>query len=403
MGEIIQSMFGPTPYQIQQANIDRANKDAIAYGQMDPYAAMRAGQYKLGGQLGSMLGSAIGMEEPAVVEAQQSEAIQKQIDHSTPEGLLKGAQLFNQAGNPKMAYMYTQAAQARQAEMSKIAKDSAQTRLAEVQATELPQMRHEEAMARLAQSAEAAKMRSEDMRLSIQQRADAARESNTIRLEIARLAASGKNVGPGGVKLTKGQEAADKEFGKSYADYQAAGGSADVEKQLQQLQQVSDSLGGEGNNFTGPVVGMIPDFARSFTNPEAIAAKNKVDEVVQRNLRLVLGAQFTEKEGERLIARAYNPQLSSKENKRRVDSLIRQIKTAAQTKEDAARYFEENGTLSGWKGRMPTLSDFEESLNLSTDKEKPKPDGLPTGSKYIGKSPEGKDVYQSPDGRKWVQ
>ena len=30
------------------------------------------------------------------------------------------------------------------------------------------------------------------------------------------------------------------------------------------------------------------------------------------------------------------------------------------------------------------------------------PSGIPTNSKVIGKTPDGRDVYQSPDGKKWV-
>ncbi len=168
---------------------------------------------------------------------------------------------------------------------------------------------------------------------------------------------------PDGRSLTVGEKAVDRNFGKEYAEYQAGGGSADVEKQLQQLQQVSNDLGTKGNDYTGPSKGLIPDKVRAFTNPEAVAAKNKVEEVAQRNLRAVLGAQFTQVEGERLIARAYNPQLSPTENKRRVDALITQIRNAAQTKESAARHFEENGTLAGWSGRIPSLTDFDNAID----------------------------------------
>src|SRR5690606_8783450 len=89
------------------------------------------------------------------------------------------------------------------------------------------------------------------------------------------------------------------------------------------------------------------------------STKEKVEEVVQRNLRVILGAQFTEKEGERLISRAYNPRLSEAENKARVDRLIQQISEAAKAKLDAAQYFQQHGSLVGWKGRLPRMSDFD--------------------------------------------
>ena len=91
--------------------------------------------------------------------------------------------------------------------------------------------------------------------------------------------------------------------------------------------------------------------------PESIAMHEAVEEVLQRNLRLILGAQFTQKEGERLIERAYNPALSEAENKKRVDRLITQIKQAAKAKEDASRYFENNGTLVGFRGQLYTSPD----------------------------------------------
>ena len=89
-----------------------------------------------------------------------------------------------------------------------------------------------------------------------------------------------------------------------------------------------------------------------------------VEEVVQRNLRLVLGAQFTEKEGERLISRAFDPSLSEKENKKRVDRLLNQIEKAANAKQKAAEYFEKHGTLKGFKGTLMTMQDFS---NLKFD------------------------------------
>jgi len=317
--------------------------------------------------------------------------------------LMQGAQLFNKAGNPRMAFMYQQAALSQKAQQSKMAYEAAKTRKEDVLAQEVPAMRHEEQMARIRQQEEAARMRSEDMRLSIEQRREAAKEMADLRREIAKTAAEAKKTAAG-EKLTKGQESADREFGKEYASWKAMGGYADVEKQLGQLQQVSTELGKPGNDYTGPAVGLIPGKARAFTNPAAVAAKNKVEEVAQRNLRLVLGAQFTQVEGERLIARAYNEQLSPIENKRRVDALINQIRAAAQAKEDASAYFEENGTLKGWKGKIPTFSDFEAAIEAaSKTPTQPTATQAPSGMKLIGKSPDGKNVYQDASGKKWVQ
>lgn len=164
------------------------------------------------------------------------------------------------------------------------------------------------------------------------------------------------------LKLTPGEKKVDETFAKDYADYVAGGGSADVAKGLTQLREAADALG-SGRNITGPVVGSIP--GKSLWNPESIKIKEQVEEVVQRNLRLVLGAQFTEKEGKALIERSFNPKLSEKENLARVNRLINSIEQAANAKQSAIDYYEQNGTLQGFKGKVFTKQDFEPTVSQS--------------------------------------
>ena len=165
--------------------------------------------------------------------------------------------------------------------------------------------------------------------------------------------------------LTKAEEAVDKAFGTEYATF-ATGGFADVQKNIKQLKEVRDRLT-KRDDLTGPVVGNLPNAMRRVTNPSSIAAQEAVEEVVQRNLKLVLGAQFTEKEGEKLIARAYNPALEEGENKKRLDRLIGAIETAYEAKKRAAEYYETHGTLKGFKGKWNyTMSDIENAAGLTS-------------------------------------
>ena len=161
----------------------------------------------------------------------------------------------------------------------------------------------------------------------------------------------------GGLNLTPAQQAVDSEFAKQYAEFNAGGGYADVEKNINQLKSVSERLG-ESDDLTGPFVGNLPSRVREIANPESASIQQEVEEIVQRNLRLILGAQFTQAEGERLITRAFNPRLDEATNKRRVDALLKQIETAAQEKQNASRYYEQNGTLQGYTGKLPSISDF---------------------------------------------
>lgn len=154
------------------------------------------------------------------------------------------------------------------------------------------------------------------------------------------------NTGP-----TAGMKKIDEKFAESFADWTFNGGFSDTIKQLEQLGEVTNALAGE-TGITGPGVGSVPGAVAPILTPRAVAIKEKVEEVVQRNLRLVLGAQFTEKEGERLISRAFNPKLSQQENLRRVQLLTKQIRDAAEAKQQAAEYFNKNQTLQGWNGSL---------------------------------------------------
>lgn len=192
-------------------------------------------------------------------------------------------------------------------------------------------------------------------------------------------------------KQTKGQDAVDAEFAKEYAAFGPGGGYADVQKQLVQLEEAASQLT-EGSGMTGPLVGLLPDKLRAMTNPGAVDVMEKVLETAQRNLRLVLGPQFTAKEGEALLSRVYNPMLPPETNQSRVQMLVKQIREAAEAKADAARYFEERGTLEGWNGRLPTFSDFEPAGRSASGKVNDAPkssaqafSSLPPAAQYKGK------------------
>lgn len=185
------------------------------------------------------------------------------------------------------------------------------------------------------------------------------------------------------IKQTVGQNAADQAFAKDYIEFKAAGGIADTKKQLAQLRTASKDV--VAKELSGPVIGSLPDFMLAATNPDVMNTRDAVLEVAQRNLRLVLGAQFTQKEGEMLLGRVYNPRLPPEENQRRIDRLAKQIETAAQAKQDASNYFEKNGTLTGWQGKLYTLSDFNPD---KTDKQVVR----------RGTGPGGKRVVQYSDG-----
>lgn len=164
----------------------------------------------------------------------------------------------------------------------------------------------------------------------------------------------------GGEQLTPGQKKRDEKAAEDIYQWQSGGGQ-DMVAQIAQLKPVIEDLEA-GKPITGVGVAIQPDILLAMTNPEALQSRELVEEVVQRNLRAVLGAQFTEKEGERLISRAFNPKLKPEENAKRVRRLFLQMSSAAEQKQAMADYFDEFGTLRGFKGKMPTIQDFYNAM-----------------------------------------
>jgi hypothetical protein len=194
-----------------------------------------------------------------------------------------------------------------------------------------------------------------------------------------------------GDTLSPGFKKQDELFAQVAVDWKTGGGT-DAIKQVSQLADVIDRIDA-GESVSGGVQGVTPDIVRAFTNPNALDAQETVEEVVQRNLRVILGAQFTAKEGEQLIRRAFNPRLSPEVNRRRLQRLFTQMEIAAQQKQEMVSYFDSNGTLSGYSGRQPTLSDFytaietegaapDTGVRLPVINSQAAYDALPSGAKY---------------------
>lgn len=157
-----------------------------------------------------------------------------------------------------------------------------------------------------------------------------------------------------------GGNTTDETYAKDYVAFMN-GGASDAQKQLSQLQDVVTQLSDPKAKLSGPFIGSTPDALLKFskTGQNSIAMRERVEEVAQRSLRAILGSQFTEKEGERIIARSYNPNLPESENAIRVGRLFTQLQQSLAAKQAAAQYFQKNNTLEGWNGKLPSIGDFE--------------------------------------------
>jgi hypothetical protein len=199
------------------------------------------------------------------------------------------------------------------------------------------------------------------------------------------------------IKMPPGPKAVDEKYAQDYLDW-TQGGGADAAANSAQIKMVLDRFA-NGEILSGPSIGLAPDFFNALVNPEALGAKQAVQEVVQRNLRAVLGAQFTQVEGENLVNRAFDPRLKPQENAKRLRKLFLQMQTAANQKQAMAEYYEANETLRGFKGKQPKMQDFFNVLTAPDAPPKGSVDVMVDGKMHRFKSQADLDAYKAKGGK----
>lgn len=170
-------------------------------------------------------------------------------------------------------------------------------------------------------------------------------------------------------EFTPGEKALDQAFAKDYAEYIKSGGAAKVEKSLKNL-SVAENLFKQGKGASTGLISktfaaFAPDAAQNILTPDVAKARDNIKDTVNQSLRAILGAQFTEKEGERLMQNTFNPSLGPKENLRRLDVLKQSILETARAQQGAIEHFKKNRTLRGYEGPMPgatTAAELTDSL-----------------------------------------
>lgn len=154
-------------------------------------------------------------------------------------------------------------------------------------------------------------------------------------------------------ELSEGQKTLDRDFAKEVSNLDNQGGFATIDKSLKQLEKVKTLLSSD-SKASGPLIGLLPKAARDILVPQSGKAQDAIQDVVMSTLRPILGAQFTEEEGKRVVANTFNERLSPKENLRRLELLQQTLKEQAAAKKASVEYFKKNGgSLLGYQGPQP--------------------------------------------------
>ena len=207
------------------------------------------------------------------------------------------------------------------------------------------------------------------------------------RMGEAALKELGKSTGTGKSTsvnvVPKAAEAMDRVYVKDYNAFMS-GGSALAAQGLAMLKKSYNDLASGNDRLSGPVVGSIesiPYVGRGLGDvvlPQSSQVRSSIEWVVQNSLRPILGSQFTENEGLRLLERVYNPRWEEWRNARNLKYLITQLDAAYQNKVNMANYYQKHGTLYGFQGiTQYKITDFYPPANLGAGPDRGTPDAGP--------------------------
>ena len=165
---------------------------------------------------------------------------------------------------------------------------------------------------------------------------------------------------------TEFEKQLDQKGSNVYVSWALEGGAANARARIAALQDVVNKLEasatGKGPALSGVQIQVIPEALRPLLVPAAQEARQNAERVIQDGLRAILGAQFTQVEGENFLKRAFDPALGPDRNARRLRLILEQMKESAKQAQSISDYVEANRSLRGFKGSYPSLAQFEAVL-----------------------------------------
>jgi ribulose bisphosphate carboxylase small subunit len=160
------------------------------------------------------------------------------------------------------------------------------------------------------------------------------------------------------VGLTSGQDKLLEEMAKSLSPWYT-GGRQQAEANLNTYDSIVNKLiSGEVttrniSDLTPEALG-ISDLFRQVVNPSGQEAVDRVRQIVFQGLKDTLGAQFTQREAERLVSASYNPALDEATNVARLKDARNVLADVINAKNAFAHHIASGGGPASFEGLMPS-------------------------------------------------
>ena len=165
----------------------------------------------------------------------------------------------------------------------------------------------------------------------------------------------------GGLLLTPGEKKLDDRFTQT-AEKWLASGSAQADANLANIENKIARLYSGEENLSGPGFAFIPERLRPVLAPAAAGFLDDISELTYQSLRETLGAQFTQREAERLVNTSFNISLPEEQNVNRLQRLKAKLESIKQNRNNQIAYFMEKGTLQGYEKDDVTFDSILDSV-----------------------------------------
>ena len=265
---IVDSLFGLQPWQIQQQQNAALGQSADKYAAQDPFQRATGSMYRAGGMMAGPVAGAMGYVNPAIEQAKMREQVMGMGgDLSTSAGLKAKAAQFAQAGDQRTAMTLVLKARQMEAEEQKALIEQRKAILSERKQEFQEQDAMDFKRQQLQQAYAIAKERAEDSRNSSADRVAAQREATAARVELGKLALAmkqGNGLGkpPAGYRYTADGNLEPIPGGPKdmTSKNKAISETAEMKAKLvtQKVDEALKETGFFSTGLTGEVLGMIP-------------------------------------------------------------------------------------------------------------------------------------------------